>query len=290
MKIEELRPKVRIYVNEGNQIATELRNNLIRETENMLNTLKGHLDNMKQTTITQLEGYMGDLDENSIKNLISATTRPLQTKMQEDISNRKKLAIQEHVEIAFKQLNKKGEFLDQAVKEAFQLEMELENLDLSIYEDNSLLGGLVIGSLGLGIGALLAAPVLIPIGIIGAFLFGSSIKEAYLRSKREQELRQIKGKIQNGFENTRKDALNKFEQEWLEIINEIVRNFQNDYHEKALLLEEELTLIIREKQEEQWNVEEKRKYYEGLISSLQSEAKLLLNTLKELDRQKAAAV
>jgi ribosome biogenesis GTPase A len=287
LKIDELRPKVRNFVNEGNRIANQLRNDLIREMGPLKDFVKSYLEKMKQATVNELGNYSGELDESTIKNVISSTTRPLQTKMQQELNDRKIQAIQAHVAEAYKKLNKQGEFLDYAVKEAFQIDIELDDLDLSIYDDNSLLGGIIVGSIGLGIGALLAAPLLLPIGFLGALLFGSSINEAYKNSKRNQELRQIKAKVQNGFDHNRKDALQKFEKEWLALVNEIVLDFQNEFHEKAILLEEELTMMIREKQQERWNVEEKRKYYEGLIASLQEKSKELHNMLQGFQKQKA---
>jgi GTPase SAR1 family protein len=286
-KIEELRPKVRHFVNEGNKIATNLKNDLIREMEPIKGVVKGHLENMKEVMMTQLGDYSGDLDKETIKNIISSTVRPLQMKMQEDLANKKNKAIQIHVDEAYKKLNKQGEFLDHAVKATFEIDIEMDNMDLTIYEDNSLLGGIVVGSIGLGLGALFAAPILIPVGIFGALIFGSSIKEAYQNSKRGQELRQIRAKVENGFDKNRKEALQKFEKEWLELINEIVLDFQNQIHEKAILLEEELTMIIREKQQEQWNVEEKRKYYEGVMSSLKAKSSDLHNLLQSYQKQKA---
>jgi hypothetical protein len=286
MKIDELRPKVRKFVNEGNQIADQLRNDLMREMGPLREVVKNNLENMKQATIHEIDGFSGDLNEGSIKELISSTTRPLQTKMQQELANQKKHLISAHVSEAYKKLNKQGEFLDHAVKETFQINIEMDQLDLSVYDDGSLMGGIVIGSLGLAIGALIVAPILLPLGFLGALIFGSGIHDAYKNSKREQDLRSIKGKVQNGFDKNRKEALQKFEKEWMDLIHEIVQDFQNEFHEKALLLEEELNIMIREKQEERWSVEEQRRYYEGLMNALKGNSKKLHDMLREFQKQK----
>lgn len=285
-KINKTKEKVILYKKEAQKIAASLSNHLSRDLQLLIDEAKKNLQIIEDAVMSEIENYNEDLNEEAIKSLINRISLPLQKEMQSSLNDMRKKIIHKHLENAYSLLSEQNQNLDQSVIETFDIQFDSANFNLSIYEKNEFNGVLVAGSIGLGILAAAAAPLLIPIGFLGALFFGGGIVNSIQQSKREQKMRQIKSKVKSGLIKSRRQSIQKLEEQWVTLKNTIMDDFHEEYYGKAVLLEDEMTLLGREHLAEQEKIEERRQYY----LTMKTELILASSKLKELEHSFSKSV
>lgn len=272
-KIAELQPQVDKFRKQSRVIIQRLLDDLYSEEDTLIRLVESQLRSMIESIIQSLDGYSGSLDDNKIKAYLQKQAKSHQNKIQTEINELKGNIIEQHVSNAYKKLNSKEEELNSAVQSTFNLKLDMNhNFDLTTYETDGDILGMIIGAAGMGLSALILAPALLVVGgigtAIGAFFFGDSIEEAYKDYKRTKKINEVKEQVKHSLYESRSNIIGNFKSEWRSIIQKIELNFENEVNNKTLKLQTELHQIRLDKELEKRSVEDQKRYLESLNNQL----------------------
>jgi GTPase SAR1 family protein len=284
-KINELKPQVDRFKKNARGIIENLLLDLQNEESTLTKNVESQLRTMSDNLSNSLDRYTGSLEENEVKRFLQNQTKTHQNKIQTEMNELKKKIIEQHVSNAYKLLNTEEQDLNKAVQETFNLKLEMNyNFDLSLYQNDDDIFGMVMGAAGLGLGALILAPALLVVGgigaAIGAFFFGDSIADAFTDYRRNKKINEIKKQMQQSLYNSREEVVSQFRREWINLIRQIEMTFEGEVHQKTMRLEEDLHQVRMEKETEKRSVEEQRKYYESLGDRLKMIQQNVLNVIE----------
>jgi len=284
-KISELKPQVNRFKQNARGIIENLLLDLQSEEGTLTRKVESQLRNMSDDLSNALDRYTGSLEENEVKRFLKNQARTHQNDIQKEMNELKKNIIEQHVTKAYKLLNTEEQDLNKAVQETFNLKLEMNyNFDLSLYENNDDLFGMIVGAAGIGIGALILAPALLVVGgigaAIGAFFFGDSIADAFSDFKRNKKLNEIKKQMQHALYNSREEVTSQFKREWIHLIRKIEMTFEGEVHQKTMRLEEDLHQVRMDKETEKRSVEQQRKYYQSLEDQLKMIQNNVVNVIE----------
>ncbi|MBD8071170.1 dynamin family protein [Bacillus sp. PS06] len=272
-KIAELAPQVTRFKQNASSIIENLMVDLASEETTITRKVESLLKEMSDSLSRSLDSYSGSLEEKDVKRFLKNHTKSSQNRIQTELNQLKSEIMETHVTNAYRRLNSEEEQLNQAIKDSFNLELEMSyNFDLSIYENNEDITGLLVGAAGLGIGALILAPALLFVGgigaAIGAFFFGDSIWDSFTGYRRKKRIEEIKKQVKQSLHENRPAIVSQFRSEWKKLSQAIELTFEKEVHEKTLRLQEDLHQIRLEKETEKRSVEEQRQYFEALRDKL----------------------
>ncbi|RXJ02223.1 hypothetical protein DS745_07485 [Anaerobacillus alkaliphilus] len=274
-KIKELKPQVTRFKQNSRKIIQDLLIDLQSEESNIQSKVESLVRSMTDILLQTLDGYHGSLEEKEMKQFLIGKIKSQQSLIQKEMNDYKKDIIKDHVTRAYKQLNTEEKDLNKAVQETFNLKLEMNyNFNLSLYESDDNLFGMIIGAAGLGVGALIFAPALLVVGgfgaAIGAFFFGNDIEQTYKDYKRTKKINEVKQQLQQSLYKSRSDIISQFVREWRNLNRKVDMTFEGEVHKKTLRLEEDLHRVRMDKETEKRSVEEQRQYYEALKGQLQA--------------------
>ncbi len=272
-KIEELSPQVAQFKNHAQGIIQSLLDDLHGEEETLVREVETQLRMMIESMVQSLDHYTGSLEEAEIKRYLNQQSSKYQNEIQSKLNEVKSKIIEEYVTKAFRSLNTKEQELNKAVQEAFHLEFEMNHqFDVSLYQNDRDLLGMVIGAAGLGLSALIIAPALIVVGgigaAIGAFFFGNSIVDTFNDYRRTEKINEIKKQVKQSLYDSRSTITGKFRTEWRSIIQKVEVSFGGEVNDKTLKLQADLHQIRMDKEVEKRSIEEQKRYYETLSARL----------------------
>lgn len=285
-KIAALNPQVDNFKNHARRIIQRLLVDLQSEEETLASKVESQLRTMIEFIIQSLDNYEGSLEDVDVKKYLNKQTKMHQNNIHSELNELKSKIIEEHVKNAYKLLNFEEQALNKAVQEAFNLKLEMNHtFDLSLYENNDDIAGMVIGAAGLGLSALIIAPALIVVGgigaAIGAFFFGDSIVDTFNSYRRTKRINEIKNQVKQSLYDSRSDITGKFRLEWRNIIHKVELAFEDEVNEKTLKLQAELHQIRLNKEIEKRSVEDQKKYYESLSNQLVTVKENVLNIIEQ---------
>ncbi|MFC4322569.1 dynamin family protein [Litchfieldia salsa] len=272
-KIAELAPQVTRFKQNARLIIERLIVDLKSEETTITRKVETLLKDMSTNLSSSLDSYSGSLEDAEVKRFLKNIIRSYQSDIQKELNQLKGDILENHVTNAYKLLNSEEAQLNKAIKETFNLELEMNyNFDLSLYQNNDDLTGMILGAAGLGLSAIILAPALLVIGGIGAaisaFFFGDSIFNSFTDYRRNGRKEEIKKQVQQTLYDNRPTIVSQFRADWNKLAQSIEMTFEIEVHEKTLRLQEDLHQIRLEKETEKRSVEEQRHYFESLSERL----------------------
>jgi GTPase SAR1 family protein len=287
--IAELNPKVSHFKNHALGIIQRLLEDLHSEEEALVREVESQLRTMIETMVHSLDTYNGSLDESDVKAFLNRQSKSHQNSIQLKLNQLKKEIIEKHVTNAYKLLTSQEQELNNAVQEAFKLDLEINhNYNLSLYETHDDISSMIIGAAGLGLGALIFAPALIVVGgigaAIGAFFFGDSIADTFIEYRRSKKINELKKQVKKSLYDSRASITGQFRIEWRNLVKKIELTFEGEVNEKILRLQAELHQVRLEKEVERRSAEDQKKYLESLSQQLLNNKENAINLIKQAGR------
>lgn len=263
-KIEELLPQVDIFLKNGTRIKEGLRANLKSEEESLISIIIKYMDRMLAGIEVELPNFQEEINKENMNMFISSIVNPIQKEMQQEIKDVTQERLRKHCSAAYEKLESETRKLDEQIKASFNLSLDLDGLNIDPFDDmDGILGGLALGSIGLGaLGLLLAAPILIPVAIFSFFGLGGFITSSYKQAQRRKQLDNIKDSLYSKFRDNKKKAVASFSKEWDKIMTSALSGFEEDIQTKANSIKEELEGLLSLKRKEQDEIEQQKSYFE----------------------------
>lgn len=268
-KIAELQPKIAHFREDAHRILTDTLNNLAQDEETLIHHFQNSFNELKQRINDDLDNYNGDADEEVMVNYVEDLIRSLQQELNISINNQKTTLMENTLSKTYTRLNKQQEQLNLDIRNSFNINVDLDNIYNNIYESNiNETGKLVLGAVGLGIGALFFAPVLGIGAAIGAFFFGKNIKDTYKAYKLDKNITEIKSQVNKALINNKDVLVQNLRSSCQSSKHQIEVKLEKEIANKVAHYISELDQIRLINENEKKSVVEQKEYYQELKEQL----------------------
>lgn len=287
--LKELNPKIDHFRKFSTQIVRSLKQQLLSAEVELQQTLKKEMRVARETTSTAILDYAGKLDQKEIQRYIKNKLNNVSQQIKSNIEKDMKKIISQHLTVALGRLDTEKKLLDKEVKNSFQISVSNSNMfSLSELRDetDALIIGAVFGGIGIGIGVIATAPILL-LGGVGIAVLGvfnadkvSSMIDTISQLYRSNLLSKVANKVEKQFYQNQDESLLNFSTKWKELIRDIELKLIEEVNHKTLELEQSIAEIRIEKEGTKLNIQEKKQFY----IDIQNRLRLIHNELRTMEK------
>ncbi|MGL6107305.1 dynamin family protein, partial [Romboutsia sp.] len=256
-KVNNLKREIIQVENRGKDTIKNMRVALLNSENELSNKLRKNLEKIAYEAELAVQNYTGELDSKGLAKYIESKVASIQTESQAEINKLQNNIINNHLSIANDRLGKDWNKFEKVMDKEFKISSSVELYGIQEADED-----FTVAVSSLGYGAMCAGLLLFNVSAIislPALLFGGkAIFKFFKNINRENVLNKAKEQITKRYRNGIPDTVNKFKKDWKNTVDKVVHNVEIELDRKVGILENQLDNIIKERNDEQLKINEKR--------------------------------
>lgn len=274
-RIQKLKPELKKYRSSVDAITNTYKLKITNGKQELLSFLESGLRVISNSAIRVVQNYQGELDGESIQQMIELEILPLQSKLQVEVTTRQRAIITSAIQQAQDRYVKEVGELNQVLSTVLSTKQRAEGNKFTastteFYDtsftteiDDSMKNGIaavgagfiglnVIGSIGLA--GLLFAPLLIPVALLG---IGGLLSSYFREGNRQKVMAKVRGQVEERYNMQIPSILQGFEEDWDAQAEMAARHFFIEANNRVDSIEAQLQDILQQKLSEQEKTQER---------------------------------
>ncbi|KIL43137.1 dynamin family protein [Jeotgalibacillus campisalis] len=254
--IDELMPKVDLFIKSINHARDGLRSELLGEQTELTQAFSKNLFDLEEMLSEKILHYAGEINEDKIQKMLSGQMIKLGKNFEEKMEVKQHEIATKHLMNAYQRLEKESQEINNEINKKFNITLSLSDIRKD-FDDSFELIALSTGvAFTAGIGIVLVPFLLVPLAIASFFSF--SIIESISEGIKRRKLEKINQQFKANFRSTREKAKLDFINQWTTFVEETVSVYEKEANAKTLLLKEELASIKKIKELDREKILEKK--------------------------------